>query len=113
MALIVRGFSISKLMETYAGGDKQSEFLNMKFESDVSLTPERAIVEQLEAHRVVEEAITFNALASGMMTKEAAKDKLEQIKERHKGILAVLQDRYGITDPQSFLGTAEIDKSDE
>jgi hypothetical protein len=103
MALVVKSFTISKLMETSARGEKQSEFLSMRFESDISLTPEQALVQQLEAHRTVEEALVFNALASGLMTKESAKDRLEQVKERHVGVLAALQKKYGIPDVSAFL----------
>ena len=103
MALVVKSFSVSKIIEVNARGEKQSEFLSMKFESDVSLTPEQALVQQLEAHETVETALVFNALASGMMTKETAKDRLEQLKERHAGVMAALQKKYGIPDVEAFL----------
>lgn len=103
MALVVKSFTISKLMEFNARGEKNSEFLSMKFESDFSLTPEQALMQQLEAHRTVEEALVFNALASGMITKETAKDKLEELKVRHDGVMAALQKKYGIPDIATFL----------
>jgi len=103
MAIVVKSFTVSKLMEVNARGEKQSEFVSMKFESDVSLTPEQAVVQQLEAHKTVEEALVFNALSSGLMNKESAKDRLEQIKERHAGVLAALQKKYGIQDVEAFL----------
>jgi hypothetical protein len=107
MALTVKSFSIGLMMDVNSRMGKQSEFLNMKFESDVSLTPEQAMVHQLEAHKIVEEAIVFNALAAGMITKETAKDKLDQIKVRHGGILSVLQEKYGTPDPASFLDSED------
>ena len=84
----------------------------MKFESDVSLTPEQALVQQLEAHETVETAIVFDALASGMMTKETAKDKLDQVKERHSGVIAVLKKKYGDPNVDSFLNQSNSEESE-
>ena len=111
MALVVKSFTISKIMEVSARGEKQSEFLSMKFESDVSLTPEQALVQQLEAHQIVEEALVFNTLASGMMTKETAKDRLVQLKERHAGVMAALLKKYG-GDNTSILAAFLDEKED-
>lgn len=112
MATIAETFTISKIMEINARGEKNSEFLSVKFKSDVSLTRGQLIMEQLEAHETVEEAIVFNCLASGMITQETAKDKLAQVKERHAGILAVLRKRYGAPDPSGFL-EAEVPETEE
>ncbi len=103
MALVVKSFSISKIMEVNRNGEKQSEFLSMKFESDTSLTPEQAVLQQLEAHETVEKSVVFNALASGLITKDTANDRLEQTKTRHAGILAALQDKYGVSDVENVL----------
>ena len=112
MATIAETFTISKIMEVNARGEKNSEFLSIKFKSDVSLTRGQLIMEQLEAHETVEEAIVFNCLASGMITQEVAKDRLAQVKERHAGIIAALQKKYGIPDPAGFL-EASVPKSEE
>lgn len=104
MALVVKSFTVSKLLETHYGGGKNSEFLSMKFESDISLTPEQAIVQQLEAHEIVERSLAMNALASGMLTKEAAKNWIEQMAARHDGILTTLRKKYGDPSVDTFLG---------
>ena len=114
MALIVKSFSISKIIEINVRGEKQSEFLNMKFESDSSLTPKQAMLQQLEAHETVEEAIVYNALASGMMTVDAANERISQLKHRHEGIITVLNKKFGVPDVSSFLDQpTEIKKPEE
>lgn len=107
MAITVQTWTVSKLMEVSARGEKHSEFLSMKFGSDVSLTPELAAVQQLESHRMVEEALVFNAVASGMMHTETAKDMLAQIKERHTGVKAVMQKKYGVQDVTDMAAKME------
>lgn len=86
------------MLEIHSGGQKASEFVSIKFESDVSLTPEQVLVEQSKAHAIVDEAVVINALASASISGDLAKELLEQSKERHSGILDSLNKRYGVTD---------------
>lgn len=107
MAIVVRSFTISKVLEVNFRGEKQQEFISMKFESDVSLTPEQAHIQALEAHRIVEESLVYNSLASGMITGDAAKDRLEEIRGRHTGMVTALKKKYGDTnDVEAFLKSA-------
>jgi len=79
--LKVKNFTVSKGLDLYRNGEKNSYFVSMNLEPDEDMSVDDFLTAQLDAAIVVKRACIHNALTDGKLKLEEANEMISLLKE--------------------------------
>jgi hypothetical protein len=87
----VKNFTVSKGLDLYRSGEKNSYFVSMNVEPDEDMSVDEFLAAQLDMAIVVKRACIHNALTDGKLKLEEANEMIALLKEN----TALLREKLG------------------